>query len=160
MKRIYLLRHFKSSRDHPGGDFDRPLAPRGRRAGPAVAAWLAENKIAPDIVLCSAATRAKETLGLVLPALGEVRIEIERELYLIPADALIARLRRLDAGIASVLAIAHNPGLGELAARWGDGADQFPTGALSGFAFRIADWRELGAARGEPICRVRPRELE
>jgi len=160
MKRIYLLRHFKSSREGSGGDFDRPLASRGERAGADIAAWLADNKIAPDLVLCSAALRAKETLALILPALGESRILIERGLYLISAEALVARLRRLDDEARSVMAIAHNPGLGELARHWGDASDQFPTGALSGFGFRIERWRDLAAAQGELLCRIRPRELE
>jgi phosphohistidine phosphatase len=160
MKRIYLLRHFKSSREHPSGDFDRPLAPRGRRAGAAVSTWLAENEVAPDFVLVSAALRAKETLALILPALGETRIAIERGLYLASLEALLQRLQRVEDEFASVMIIAHNPGLGELAARWGDESDAFPTGALSGFSMRIASWREIGRAKGELICRARPRELD
>jgi phosphohistidine phosphatase len=160
MKRIYLLRHFKSSREHPSGDFDRPLAPRGRRAGAAISAWLAENDVAPELVLASAATRAKETLALILPALGESRIEIERGLYLASVEALLQRLQRAPDDVASIMIVAHNPGLGELAARWGDESDAFPTGALSGFSMRIASWREIGRAKGELICRARPRELD
>jgi len=46
-RRLYLLRHAKSSWDHPGlPDHDRPLAKRGRRATKALRPYLQEHEIA------------------------------------------------------------------------------------------------------------------
>ena len=71
MKRLWLLRHAKSSWDDPGlADHDRPLAPRGRKAGKRMRRWAAEHDVRPDLVLCSTAVRAQATLELVAPALG------------------------------------------------------------------------------------------
>lgn len=56
MKRIFLLRHLKSSWEFPElDDFDRPLNERGERAGPLIARHVAAHAIRPDMVLCSAA---------------------------------------------------------------------------------------------------------
>ena len=62
-KRLFILRHAKSSWDDPGlDDHDRPLAPRGRRAVEALASYLSAREIRPDLVLCSSSRRTRETL--------------------------------------------------------------------------------------------------
>ena len=60
---LLLLRHAKS--DYPAGvaDHDRPLAPRGIREAGLAGDWLRANAPAVDAVLCSTATRTRETLA-------------------------------------------------------------------------------------------------
>jgi phosphohistidine phosphatase len=84
VKRLWLLRHAKSSWDDPGlPDPDRPLAPRGRRAAELLAAHL-----------CSSSLRTRQTLAAILPALGDaLQIRIERELYGAGAAQLLERLQ-------------------------------------------------------------------
>ena len=58
MRELLLLRHAKSSWDDRSlADRDRPLAPRGERAAPAMARWMAGEGLLPDRVLCSPAVR-------------------------------------------------------------------------------------------------------
>jgi phosphohistidine phosphatase len=60
MKRLFLLRHAKSSWDDSElDDHDRPLAPRGRRAVALIAEHLRRERIAPVLVLCSSARRTR-----------------------------------------------------------------------------------------------------
>ncbi|MBV9802302.1 MAG: histidine phosphatase family protein, partial [Solirubrobacterales bacterium] len=62
-KRLFVLRHAKSSWDNPGlDDHERPLAARGRRALDVIAAHLAATGTEPELVLCSSARRTRETL--------------------------------------------------------------------------------------------------
>src|SRR5260221_13822701 len=83
MKTLLLLRHAKSSWDNPGGrDFDRPLAPRGRRTAPLIGGHLRDRQLLPDLVLCSTARRARETYDLVVPAVGGSAIPFQPALYL------------------------------------------------------------------------------
>ena len=135
---LWLLRHAKSSWGDPDlADQDRPLAPRGEQAAARMRAYLAEHSIDPQLVLCSTARRAKETLAAVLPALGDdLEIRIEPALYTFDASDLVDRLRRLPP-TASVLLIGHNPALQDLACRLvtggerlGDLTTKLPTGAL------------------------------
>jgi phosphohistidine phosphatase len=64
MKSLYLLRHAKSSWRDPGlNDHDRPLSKRGQQTAKTVAAYLRRAKIVPDLVICSTAKRAQQTLG-------------------------------------------------------------------------------------------------
>lgn len=165
MPTLLLLRHAKSGWDDPElPDHERPLSERGRRAAPAMGRRLRAAGLAPDLVLCSSAQRARETWALVAPQLArQPKLLVEDGLYLCGAAALLARLGRLRRE-ETVLVVAHNPDLHELAAMLaGDGAPadlarlaaKFPTGALAALA--VPDWRELAAGRSRLIFFATPR---
>jgi len=170
MNRLFLLRHAKAETDAPngGGDRDRPLAQKGERSMRHIGAWATEAVLAPDLVLCSPATRTRQTLALLLPRLGgRPQVKFEEALYLADAPALLERLRRVPARSASVLVIGHNPGLHALAVgllRTAAGAhgkrlaQGMPTAALAAFELD-GPWATLdqGAARLTDF--VTPKEL-
>lgn len=170
MNVLYVLRHAKSSWDDEGlADHDRPLAPRGRRATTRLASHIRRLRIRPDVVLCSSATRARETLEGILDALEASDVVVDRDLCGASADLLLVRLRRLGNDVRSVMVIGHNPGLQDLiTCIAGDGDDdamlsvrqKFPTGALATLSFPTGGWERLarGAAYLETI--VVPRGLE
>ena len=83
MSSAIFLRHAKS--DWNAGatdDLSRPLAERGRRAAAAVGSFLAAAGHVPDLVLCSPAVRARQTLELAVAAGNwPCPIEIADELY-------------------------------------------------------------------------------
>ena len=162
-RRLYLLRHAKSSWKDTGiPDHDRPLAGRGRKASKAMAEHLHAENIKPELVLCSSATRARQTFERLEP-LGAREVHIERELYGADAATLLARLRDVPEAVASVMVIAHNPGLEDLtrvlAPQHHDLGEKFPTGALATLAFRERDWASLERGTAELVDFVRPREL-
>ncbi len=169
---IYLLRHAKSSWDDPAlADHDRPLAPRGRRAAKAIADHLRGEGIAPELVLCSSSARTRETLARISAAFegaNGVQVEIERGLYEASGGELLARLRQVPGGVESVMLIAHQPGIQELAltlAEAGSGTqlerlkEKFPTAALATLDVE-GDWDALGPASARLAAFVKPRELE
>jgi phosphohistidine phosphatase len=166
VKRLYLLRHAKSSwKDATLADHDRPLAGRGRRAATAIGRRMRAEGVEPQLVLCSTARRARETLARIEPALGRGAVKVERQLYGAGAEDLLARLRRLPDDVESVLVIGHNPGLEELARDLaGSGSDalgaKYPTGALATLELAVESWRALDRGGGELIGFVRPRDLE
>src|SRR5438105_1351672 len=76
---LYLLRHAKSSWDDPDlDDHDRPLAKRGVRAAGAIARHIWREGIQPALVLCSSARRARQTLDLIAPAIGDADAWVSR----------------------------------------------------------------------------------
>jgi phosphohistidine phosphatase len=117
MRRLFLLRHAKSSWDDSELlDHDRPLAPRGRRAMELLAEHLVRERVLPTLVLCSSAQRTRETLEWIAPALGEgISVRIEDELYAASELRLFERLRAVEVGVESLMLIGHNPGLEQLA---------------------------------------------
>ena len=160
-KRLFVLRHAKSSWDDPGlDDHERPLAPRGRRAVEALASHLAARKIEPDVVLCSSSRRTRETLDGI--SVGGEHL-IEEDLYNATCEDILDRLRKLPSSVSSAMLIGHNPTVQmvvlKLTNHDSDGADdperdevkrKFPTGALATLALGC-DWPELapGCARLE-----------
>ena len=72
MRRLILMRHAKSSWDHPTlSDFERPLNKRGQRSAAALGDWLRAQAHLPEAAVVSAATRTIETfqgLGLAVEA--------------------------------------------------------------------------------------------
>jgi phosphohistidine phosphatase len=144
VKTLWLLRHAKSSWDDPAlSDHDRPLAPRGLKAGKRIRRWAADHRVRPDLVLCSTAARAQATLELVLPGLGSPQVELEVAIYHASADFLLDRLRALDSGLDSVLLIGHNPSLHDLAHLLAPpGPDALPTGALAELRLEVETWHD------------------
>jgi phosphohistidine phosphatase len=169
VKRIWLLRHAKSSGDDPGlADADRPLAPRGRRAAELLAAHLAASGVRPAVVLCSSSLRTRETLAAILPALGDApEIRIEQALYGAGAAELLEQLRRLPNRVSSVMLIGHNPGIQDLAlglAASGPALpalrEKFPTGALASMEVDVERWRDADDGMATITALVTPRSLE
>ena len=116
MKSLHLLRHAKSSWKHPGlNDHDRPLSKRGRQTAKMMAAYLRRAKIAPDLVICSTAMRARQTLDPIAKATKPPKVVLEREIYGGAQRALWEQLWNLPKSAKSVLLIGHNPALQDLA---------------------------------------------
>jgi len=166
---LHIFRHAKSNRDDPGlDDHDRPLSSRGRKAAPAMARWMAENGVAPGLVLVSTARRTRETWALMQGAFAGPRPEVvfEDALYLASVDELLARLRRLsDDDGREVMLIGHNPGLHDLAVTLA-GADagpalveKFPTAALCSLRLGAKSWGRIAPGSGKIIRFVRPVDI-
>ncbi len=113
MKTLYLLRHAKSSWDDPTlDDFDRPLAARGRAAAPRIGAFMRAARWLPDMVLCSTARRARETWALVAAALDvDIAATYTDALFHGSPSGLLAVLRGAPDSAASVVLVAHSPGI-------------------------------------------------
>jgi phosphohistidine phosphatase len=174
MPTLYVLRHAKSSWDQSElEDHDRPLAPRGRRAGQRLSRYLTERRVRPSLVLCSTARRAHQTLDLLLPGIGSPEeIHLERALYGAGAGELLVRLRRLDDHDSSVLLVGHNPGLQHLAvglardrpadrcrsAAVTELRARFPTGALATLE-STGPWGDLTWGGAHLTSLVVPRRL-
>ena len=148
-------------------DHDRPLAGRGRRAADEIANHMREEAVAPDLVLCSTARRARETCERIRPALGGAPVRYEPGLYGASATSLLERLRGLPDDVGSVLLIGHNPAIEELALtlarpspRRRELGARFPTGALATLTGPLPSWRSLDHDTAELVAFVRPRDLE
>ena len=171
MLTLSLLRHAKSSWDDPMlDDHDRPLNKRGMQAADMMGTYLAERKSKPDGILCSDAVRTRQTLKRVQPHFGtpSPKVIIDPELYLAPATAMLAQLRKTDAALRHVIMIGHNPGMQALAldlAGSGSKRDiatmaiKFPTCGLAVLTFEVDAGSEVRPAGGRLLEFVTPRSL-
>ena len=114
MKILILMRHGEA--DDASDDFLRPLTPRGRQQCLDVGRQLSTRQLQPQRVICSSATRAHESARLVCETLGcDEPIQPLRELYLAAPQTYLKAVRQTDPSIGTLLLVAHNPGLSELA---------------------------------------------
>lgn len=169
MLTLSILRHAKSSWDDPRlDDHERPLAKRGVKEAPRVGAFLAENDLKPDMVLCSDAVRTRATLALMLAEWDGTppKTAFEEELYLAPPGDLLARVQAIGAGVHNVLVIGHNPGVHALALELTGSGDRkligglakgFPTSTLAVLTFDAASWAEIAPGTGRLRHFVSPR---
>jgi phosphohistidine phosphatase len=134
-----------------------------------MAGWMADAKYRPDFVLCSSATRTRETHDIVRAALGNPKVKFERALYLASAARLLQRLKKLPATMRSVMLIGHNPGLQRLALKLSAGQRtgvrarinrKFPTAALVRFEVTADKWRDLEPGTIRLLDFVRPRDVK
>lgn len=171
MLTLLLLRHAKSSWDDPAlDDFDRSLNKRGTKSATAIGRYLAREKLAPDLVLCSSAVRTRATLSLLLSELpkGAPPVHYSQQLYLAAPDAILEEIRRHAGSAARVMVVGHNPGMHALALSLaGDGerralselAMKYPTAGLAVITFEADDWSQIRAAGGRLERFVTPRGL-
>lgn len=175
MRRLMLLRHAKSNWDHDDlEDRLRPLAPRGRRAAPVIGRHISGLGLVPDLVLCSTALRAVQTLELVTAewerAGGQhVQVEMRASLYLASVGELLSVIGRLDDDIKLAMIIGHNPGMAGLAlklAARGEPrgmrimAEKFPTAALAVIDLDVSQWAAVSPGTGFLQSFIRPKDLK
>lgn len=152
---LVLLRHAKSAYPDGVADHDRPLAPRGKREAALAGDWLRANLPAIDAVLCSTATRARETLahtGIEAP------VRYADRLYDATPGTVIDEINGVGDDVTVLLLVAHEPTMTQLALGLSraDNADtdaaerisaKFPTSAMAVLRFERG-WKavELGSA--------------
>ena len=118
MKTLALVRHAKSSWDHPGiDDHDRPLNERGIRDAPRMAARLAAEHpgLRGAALLSSTALRAATTADAFASAL-DTTVRLDERLYGATPRRIVELVSRSLR--ATVLVVAHDPGLSDLARHW------------------------------------------
>jgi len=150
MKEVILIRHAKSDWGNAAlPDHERPLNARGMRDAPAMAAWLAQQHAAPDVVICSTAVRARDTADQFIAAFGLDHEKVVRTKDVYHADVqdildLIAWIPKDDD--RCVLLVGHNPTftyvLNALAEM---DMDNMPTCSIAIIQFPDAtSWKALG----------------
>ncbi|MFN7736756.1 MAG: SixA phosphatase family protein [Pirellula sp.] len=118
---LMLMRHAKSDwADESLSDFERPLNARGKKAAPLMGEWMREHHLVPNRILCSTATRAKETLfGLerawATHQTEKVIVEFVDDLYLASPTTILEIIQHHHREAQRLLVIGHNPGMELLA---------------------------------------------
>ncbi len=162
MKTLLVLRHAKSSwKDSGVADFERPLNARGRRASDLIGRFIRKKKLNPDLVLSSNATRARETIGLVLESARLiVELRYDERLYLASADRLAEIISQIEDDRSQVMLVGHNPGMEELLPRLTGVVGRMPTGALAKIVLQVDRWTEVSDTRSGGLeWLVKPKDL-
>lgn len=155
---LVLLRHAKSA--YPDGvpDHDRPLASRGRREAGLAGEWLRANLAAIDAVLCSTATRARETLA---HTAIKAPVRYVDRLYDAVPGTVIDEISQVGDGVDVLLVVAHEPTMTQLALGLASAGSadtavaeristKFPTSAMA--VLRVGhSWKDLEVGSAELV---------
>ncbi|RIK97122.1 MAG: phosphohistidine phosphatase [Proteobacteria bacterium] len=168
MRRLLLLRHAKTERDSATGrDRDRALDARGRDDAAEIGAFMMRQPH-PARVLVSTAARARETWDLLPAALRSIPVEHRDDLYGAETGDLLDIVRTVDGDPDTLLVVAHNPGLHELALALTNGGDEaawqelnrnLPTGGLITIELPAADWHGISLRSGRLTGLMTPKLL-
>jgi phosphohistidine phosphatase len=162
MKELLVLRHAKSSwNDISLRDFDRPLNKRGRMDAPRMGKLLVEQDLVPDLIITSAAVRARLTAEAVAESSGyDAEIFETSELYMAMPEDYIAVLNHVQDSNTLVMVVGHNPGIEDLIEDLTGEWYRMPTAALAHIQLDIDSWQSLDAeSEGELVNNWYPKEL-
>jgi len=162
MKTLLLMRHGKSSwKDETLEDHERPLKKRGRKDSARIAREIRKHDLVPDLILCSSATRARETVKALTKELDTpIRVVFSDELYMGEPEDFITALKVLTEDESVVMIVAHNPGL-EAYLQIVDGKiESVPTAGLGYLMLALDDWKDITLdTMGDLIGFWKPKEL-
>ncbi|WP_129656654.1 SixA phosphatase family protein [Rothia halotolerans] len=156
-KTLVIMRHAEADAPWGVSDFDRPLTERGHAQAPDAGRRLLEIGAAPEMIVCSAALRTRQTCTWVCDALGEKAptASLEERLYNAPPRELMRAIARVPETVRALMVIAHYPAVQEVSMRLAsrdsdydavmDASSGFPAG---GFAVLTTDrpWAALDQA--------------
>jgi phosphohistidine phosphatase len=133
---LVLMRHAKSGYPDGVADHGRPLADRGNREAPLAGEWIRAHVPEVEAVLCSTATRTRQTLartGIEAPT------EFLDELYDATPGTVLAAINAVDDDVRTLLVVGHEPTTSSLALGLAgtDDADQAATDAANEIAAKF-----------------------
>lgn len=167
MKRLIVMRHAKSSWADTGmDDFDRPLNARGKRSAVLMGKWLIQKKMCtPEHAIVSPARRTLQTWNEITQIIGRIPTDETSDLYLADRSTLLNAVANAPS-VEAVLILAHQPGIGEFAARLLAQSpstpefDRYPTAATAVIDFEASSWKEVTWGTGRLAEFAVPRQLE
>jgi len=155
MKRLYLVRHAKSSWKYNDlTDFERPLNGRGKRNAPFMGSRLNHYKVRPDLMISSPAARAHTTAKIIANEIDYPieKIVTEKLLYIAGVSTILSVINSIDNVNNDVMLFGHNPGFTSLAEYLADyQIDNIPTCGIFCIEFEADSWLEISGGLGSLI---------
>ncbi|MCX6243513.1 MAG: histidine phosphatase family protein [Bacteroidetes bacterium] len=163
MKRLYLVRHAKSSREEPGmQDIDRPLLEKGIQRTQKVIRFLKERKVKIDLIISSPAERAFQTAILVAKGMDypENEIRLERKIYDGYYDRILDLIYSIPNHVDSLMIFGHNPTITLLSNLFlNPGIEPLPTTGTVCISFDTDKWEKIPSVEPVKEFVVIPKQL-
>lgn len=162
MRTLFLIRHAKSSWEHPGlRDIDRPLNERGLYEAPLMAQILVREGVQPDLLVSSPAKRAWTTAMFFAAAFGIKDDAVQREPDIYEADPLdILRLvSQLPDMAQTVFLFGHNMTFTDVANRYAEKEiANVPTCGIVRIESEVDSWAAFDAGNAKVCKQYFPKE--
>src|ERR1700730_16625776 len=148
MHRLTLLRQGRAeAADAYPEDYERPLTHRGCIEAQEMAARLVKRDLVPDLILVSPAERAWSTAEIICVTceLDPKQVQCARELYLGSPERTWRLLATRAASLVHIMICGHNPGLSQLASRFGPKPKrrELATAGIATAVWHHGDWATM-----------------
>lgn len=163
MKTLYIVRHAKSSWDHPGlEDYERPLLEKGRKRTKYIVDYFMDHQIKVDLIMSSHAKRAHETAKILAVGVQypQSDIVVSKNLYFGYSDSLFNIFYDLSDDVNSLMIVGHNPTFTTFANHFLDkGIDNLPTSGVVCIAFDMKSWADIHDSKRKVKFVISPKLL-
>ena len=161
------MRHAKSDwPTGPGNDFERPLTDRGNKDASRIGCWIQEHDWLPDQIICSPATRAKQTVDHLCQKIGidSRTVEYDKRIYEADQNHLLNMLKETNSLTTRLLMVGHNPSFSDLLNfLCSDSTHPTVDRSMSSAALAVitlkAPWSALDQGSGELMSLIQPHTL-
>jgi phosphohistidine phosphatase len=164
MKTLYLVRHAKSSWDHPGlSDFERPLLETGIKKTRQIIEYLNKKKVIAELIISSPAVRALETARLIAGGIAYPieNIKTEQAIYEAGVDDYLDVINNTPDEIASMMIFGHNPTITFVANLFLEKKiELLPTSGVVSVTFNTERWSKITEMRPSKESVVFPKMLK
>jgi phosphohistidine phosphatase len=155
---LIVIRHAKSDWGQAVPDAERPLNERGRREAPLIGRWLTDHVERLDLVLCSTATRARQTWRLASATLHPaVLARYDERIYGARPQELMSVVEDLDDTVGTAALVGHNPALTELVETLSGERVELKTSAVAVLRWE-GTWADVWSRRAALVTHATPRE--
>jgi phosphohistidine phosphatase len=161
MRNLLLMRHAKSDWDADyRSDHDRPLNQRGVNSAKLMGRVLADQGLAPDLVISSTALRARTTAELAMTAGDwEADLLLDRALYDEgPKGVLSVGARAPD--LPRLMLVGHQPTWSMLVAALTGESAEMKTATVAVLDVDLEDWSGLPGAAGTLNRILQPKDFD
>ena len=164
MKRIFFIRHAKSSWDSGvSKDIDRPLNKRGRRDGPRMARLLKEKNFKIDGMIKSPAQRITETADFFIEELGLQKEQVYTEFTIYHGSLyeVLDAMQSLPKEWDNALLLGHNTSMTSVAYHFGArDIENVPTCGILEVESSADDWAEVNDSNAKVKAFYYPKQLD
>jgi phosphohistidine phosphatase len=155
---LVVIRHAKSDWGQALPDEERPLNDRGRREAPGIGRWLADHVDRLDLVVCSPATRARQTWRLAGELFDpKIKARYDERVYAAGPQELMSVLEELDEEVGTAGLVGHNPGLSELVETLSGERVELRTSSVAVLRWE-GTWADVRARRAALVTHATPRD--
>ena len=162
---LLLMRHGKSDwSTQADRDFDRTLSDKGHIDSPRIGQWIRTSQYVPDQIICSPASRARQTAEHVCQEIGmsPTHVDSDARIYDADLDGLLTILSEVGVTVKRLMMVGHNPGFSNLLnylCPENSTGRSMPTAAL---AIMTLDntWTNLDKNSGNLLSLILPKQLE
>ncbi|MFC2080066.1 histidine phosphatase family protein [Bacteroidota bacterium] len=145
-RKLFIIRHGKSSWESVVDDIDRPLTERGVRNSYDMASRLMKSALIPEMIYTSPANRAQHTAMIMANVwdFEEQNIHIRKNLYLPGIEEIAELIFEIPDSCASAAIFGHNPGFTQFANKFlTEPLNNLPTAGVVVVNLELETWTNI-----------------